>query len=171
MTELSHTPPSPAPAQPSQGARLRRLAAIVLVFIVVGPLIGMIVFVLSLIFIAAGTMFNPWVLAGFGLLAKDYALPVYLSNLKSAAAVGLLVGIRQAFFGAITWPFAVGGGIAIGLGFVLLSSLTMPPRIDTSVVLAGYATTVAKYLCITFVCWAIVRNWYFERGRADKVPA
>jgi hypothetical protein len=168
---MTTSPATPSPAQPSLGTRLRRLAAIVLVFIVVGPPIGMIVFVLSMIFIAAGMKFNPWVLAGFGLLAKDYAVPVYLSNLKSAAAIGLLVGIRQAFFGAITWPFAVGGGIAIGLGFVLLSSLSIPPRSDNYVVLTGYATTVAKYLCTTFVCWAIVRNWYFERARADRVPA
>jgi hypothetical protein len=164
----STSPSIPTPAQPSLGARLRRLAAIMLVFIVVGPPVGLMVSMLSIALIGSAK-FNLWALAGVVLLAPSFAIPLYLSGLKSAGALGLLVGIRQSFFGAITWAFAVAVGIAAGLVAVLLSSLARSPGSDTYIVLTANAVTIAAYLCITFVCWAMVQNWYFERARADRV--
>jgi hypothetical protein len=172
------TPPPgiTTPANPTCGVRLRRLAAIVLVFIAVGPLVGLMVFLLSTTLTPG---MNFWGLVVVSWVAMPYAVPLIAWFGVVTAAAGLLVGIRLAFYGAITWPFAVAGGIALGFGSLLpglgyrlwSGQPILPPSGVDVMMLVAYAGTVATYLSVTLVCWAIVRNWYFEPARADKVQA
>jgi hypothetical protein len=149
---------------PGIGARMWRLIAIVLVFVIVGPPVGATAFVLSAALIGMGIKIDFAGLTWIGLLALIYALPLsYLIGVGPAAAVGLLVGIRQAFFGAIRWPFALAIGLASGLAFLALSGQPMIPvsRDDAS---QPIHATVIIWVCLsaTFACWAVVRNWYFD---------
>jgi hypothetical protein len=158
---------------PTLRARLRRLAAIVLVFVVVGPPVGLMVFLLLTMLLTPGMDFLGLIVVGW--VAMAYAVPLIAWFGVLTAVAGLLVGIRQAFYGAITWPFAVAGGIALGVGsllpgvgYRLWSGQPILPPSGVDMMLVGI---VATYLSVTLVCWAIVQNWYFDRARADKVPA
>jgi hypothetical protein len=145
-------------------ARLRRLIAIVLIFVAVGPPVGALAFILSAALIGMGTKVDLAGLTWVGLFALIYAVPLsYLMGIGPAAAVGLLVGVRQAYFGAITWPFAIAIGLAAGAGFLLLSGQSiMPGSGDDAAQPVHVPVIVATCFSGTFVCWAIVREWYFD---------
>jgi hypothetical protein len=157
--------------RPGMAARLRRLIAIVLVFMAVGPPVGAMAFMLSGALVGMGMKVDLAGLTWIGLFALIYAVPLsYLMGIGPAAAVGLLVGIRQAYFGAITWPFAIAIGLAAGAGFLLLSGQPMIPRSgDDAVQPVHVPVIVATCLSGTFVCWAIVRKWYFNPVSVSRV--
>ena len=153
-----------ADAFPGIGARIWRLITIVLVFIIVGPPVGAIAFVLSTALIGMGMKVDPAGLTWIGLFALIYAVPLsYLIGAGPAAAVGLLVGVRQAFFGAIRWPYALAIGLASGLALLVLSGQPMiPVSGDSAAQPVHIPVMISVCLSATFACWAIVRNWYFE---------
>ena len=157
--------------RPGMTARLRRLIAIVLVFIVVGPPVGALAFMLSVGLVGMGTKVDLAGLTWVGLFALIYAIPLsYLFGAGPAAAVGLLVGIRQAYFGAISWPFALAIGLAAAAGFLLVSGQPVIPRSgDDAAQPVHVPVIVATCLGATLACWAIVRNWYFDSVRVGGV--
>ena len=153
-----------ADAFPGIGARIWRLITIVLVFIIVGPPVGAIAFVLSTALIGMGMKVDPAGLTWIGLFALIYAVPLsYLIGAGPAAAVGLLVGVRQAFFGAIRWPYALAIGLASGLALLVLSGQPMIPFSGNN---ASHPVHIPAMISVclsaTLACWAIVRNWCFE---------
>jgi hypothetical protein len=156
---------------PSAAARLRRVIAIVLVFMIVGPPVGAMAFMLSAALIGMGKSVDLAGLTWVGLFALIYAAPLsYLIGTGPAAAVGLLVGVRQAYFGAIQWPLAVAIGIAAGAAFLLLSGQPLRAGGETDDA-AHLPVIVVTCLSGTLVCWAIVRKWYFERTRVAEARA
>lgn len=153
-----------ASAFPGIGARIWRLITIVLVFIVVGPPVGAVAFVLSTALIGMGMKIDLAGLTWIGLIALIYAVPLsYMIGAAPAVAVGLLVGIRQAFFGAIRWPYALAIGLASGLALLVLSGQPIiPVSGDGAAQPVHIPVMISVCLSATLACWAIVRNWYFE---------
>ena len=140
---------------PNTAARVRRLIAIVLVFIVVGPPVGALAFFLSVGLIGMGLKADLAGLTWIGLFALIYAVPLsYMIGVGPAAAVGLLVGIRQAWFGAIRWPFALAIGLAAGVGFLLLSGQPVIPRFGGDTTQPVHVPVmVTTCLSATLACW------------------
>jgi hypothetical protein len=163
-----------APSYPGWGARLRRVATIMLVFVVVGPPIGEMAFILSTTLIDIRTNGDlagiPWAVF-FALIYA--AVPVsYLIGIGPAAVVGLFVGIRQAFFGAIGWPFVLAIGLGAGMMLkVVAGQPLLPASGEDTTHFAELAVIAATCLSSTFVCWAIVRNWHFDSLKVRLVPA
>jgi hypothetical protein len=153
-----------ASSAPNTAARVRRLIAIVAVFIAVGPPVGALAFILSTALIGMGMKVDLAGLTWIGLFALIYAVPLsYMIGVLPAGAVGLLVGIRQAWFGAISWPFALGIGLAAGAALLLLSGQPVIPRAGSDTVQPVHMPILfATCLSATLACWAIVRKWVFE---------
>lgn len=146
-----------APAQPTILERVLRFLLIVLVFAVVGPPVGAMIFMLLVALVGfgwkpeAGSMF---VIAAFALI---YAVPLsYLMGLLPAVLAGGLVGLRLAFFGRMGWLFALLTGLAVGVAAELAFGQATALREGDGVPpMLGATCGVA-----TLVCWLIVRCWH-----------
>jgi hypothetical protein len=154
----------PITAGPGAAARVGRLVAVVLVFVVLGPPVGAAIWVALL----AGLSIPPdWDAAEpgfrwFTLLGLIYAVPMsYYFGAGPAAAAGLVIGAVQSFIGRAGWPLALGTGLVVGV-VVLERSGQGPfagappegsfPEYSATMILAG--------LLATLLCWTLVRNWY-----------
>lgn len=166
-------PPLPAPVmrEPSRGKRVSCVVAIVLVFLFIGPPVGALAFMLTTALIGMGAKVDLAGLSWIGLFALIYAAPLsYLIGAGPAAIGGLVVGIRQAFFGPVTWPMALLTGAGLGAGFLLLSGQSLASVVSNSEQRDYLVIMVVTCLAATMVCWGIVRNWHFgPRGRAEAI--
>jgi hypothetical protein len=146
----------------SPGRRIGRMFAILLTFILVGPPIGAMMFMLVVALIGMGERADLAGLTWVALFSLIYAIPFgYLIGVGPAAAAGLLVGIRQAFFGRMRWYFAAATGILVGIGFqVGTGQRVLPSGDDVAAMRLQGPIMIATCLVATLFCWAIVRNWY-----------
>ncbi|MBN8964533.1 MAG: hypothetical protein J0H89_03945 [Rhizobiales bacterium] len=165
MTDAAPTMPPPLPAavaaEPALGKRLRCLAAIVTIFIVFGPPVGALAFMLSIAVVAMGASVDLVGLSWVGLFALIYAAPLsYFIGVGPAAAGGLIFGIRQAFFGPVVWPVAALIGVGVGIGFLVLSGQLPPPMLTDTEQPEYVPVMVVTCLAATMACWGIVRGWY-----------
>jgi hypothetical protein len=156
---------------PQTGARVRRLLAIVLVFILCGPPVGALVFMLAVAVVGMGNQADLGGLTWVALFAIIYAIPFgYLIGFTPALAAGLIVGVRQAFFGPATWWFALGAGLAVGVGFQLATGQPLLPPADTDMNMREQGPImILTCACSTLVCWSLVRGWYFAQ-RIGRSP-
>ena len=128
-------PPLPVamPAEPTLGKRLRCLAAIVTIFVVFGPPVGALTFMLSIAVIGMGSNVDLIGLSWIGLFALIYAAPLsYFLGAGPAAAGGLIFGVRQAFFGPVIWPVAALIGVGLGIGFLVMSGHSLPSMLTVT---------------------------------------
>lgn len=175
MSDVAPILPPPLPAaarpEPSLGRRLRCVLAVVLIFVLIGPPVGALAFMLSIALIAMGSNVDLIGLSWIGLFALIYAAPLsYFIGAAPAAAGGLVFGIRQAFFGPVAWPLAVMIGVGLGLGVLVMSGRS-PPRMLTDTEQPEYVPVmVMTCLAATMACWAIVRGWHLP-PRAAKGKA
>ena len=135
------TAPRPAPG---------KLAAILLIFVTIGPVVGTIVLGL-LMALSAGSLAEVAPTTVFlGLLTGIS----YLIGAIPAAIAGLAVGIKQVSFGGTGWRFALVTGMLVGLTPLTVGGLA------TIRALVGFMviTTLA-----TLACWLIVRSWWLDR--------
>ena len=91
-------PPLPVamPAEPTLGKRLRCLAAIVTIFVVFGPPVGALTFMLSIAVIGMGSNVDLIGLSWIGLFALIYAAPLsYFLGAGPAAAGGAQADARR----------------------------------------------------------------------------
>jgi hypothetical protein len=172
MTDASPIapPPLPAamPAEPSLGQRLRCLLAIVMVFVVIGPPVGALAFMLSIAVIGMGAKVDLVGLSWIGLFALIYAAPLsYFIGAGPAAAGGLVFGLRQAFFGPVNWLVAALIGIGLGVGFLVMSGHSLPSMLTDTEQPEYVPVMVVTCLAATMACWAIVRGWHLP-SRAAK---
>jgi hypothetical protein len=159
------------PARPGPAARIVRLIAIVLVFVVLAPLIGALIWVA----LVAGIGLPPewevteaerhWVTA----LGLIYAVPMsYYFGAAPAAAGGLVIGFWQSFVGRAGWPLALGTGLVVAIAVLDRSGqgafVTMP---EQSPFPEYPAVVILACLIPTLMCWALVRNWYFAPPSAE----
>jgi len=170
---VSAPPPLPASpsAQPSRGKRINCAIAILLVFLFIGPPVGALAFILSIALIGMGSHVDLLGLSWIGLFALIYAAPLsYLIGVGPAAAGGLVIGIRQAFYGPIRWPVAMLIGIGLGVGVLVMSGKSLPSALTSTDDPEYLPVMVITCLAATMVCWGIVRTWYFgPEGRAEAI--
>jgi len=170
---MTAPPPLPVPLvrQPSRGKRVSCVIAVLLVFVFVGPPVGALAFMLTTALVGMGAKVDLAGLSWIGLFALIYAAPLsYLIGAGPAAIGGLVVGIRQAFFGPVTWPIALLVGAGLGIGFLLMSGQSLSSVLSSIEQRDYLLIMVATCLAATMVCWSIVRNWHFgPRGRAEAI--
>jgi hypothetical protein len=158
----------------SVGARIGRLIAIVIVFVVIAPPVGALVLVglvEGLDRYGYGELDGSdrnWVT----LVDLVLAVPVsYWYGTAPAAAAGLVIGIRQSFFGRATWPLPLATGFIVALVVLERSGrhpFTVMPD-DRS--FPASAIVMLACLVATMVCWGLVRSWYVAApGAALKRP-
>jgi hypothetical protein len=139
-----------------------KLAAILLVFVAIGPIVGTMVLGL-LIALTSGSL----------AAAHHAAIPVLLGLLTGisyfiggipAAVAGLAIGIKQVRFGGAGWRFALIVGMLVGLApLIIVRPTTMSEVKDM-----GSIGTLAGFVIITtlstLACWSIVRSWWLDRS-------
>lgn len=165
MTDASDAMPPPLPVamstEPPLGKRLRCLFAIVMIFVVIGPPVGAMAFMLSTAVIAMGSKVDLVGLSWIGLFALIYAAPLsYFIGAGPAAVGGLVFGIRQAFFGPVKWFVAALIGVGLGIGFLVMSGHSLPSMLTDSEQPEYVPVMVVTCLAATMACWAIVRGWH-----------
>ena len=100
--------------------RVWRVVAIMWIFIIVGPPLGTIFFMLLTALLGMGKGADLAGLSWVALFALIYGLPFgYFIGIWPAAATGLAVGIRQVYFGGARLWFAVLAAILVSIGFLL----------------------------------------------------
>ena len=145
---------------PSLLSRLRRTLAILVVFVVAGPLIGTALFFFLVTMFAIRSSAELLIVFVAAIFAV-YAAPAgYVSGLLPAAAAGLLLGIWQSFLGRVTWPFAAVIGVFVGTGFRILhgKSIHLSQGATDTTEYGPYL--IASSLLATLACWWIVRKWH-----------
>jgi hypothetical protein len=163
------------PARPGAAARVGRLIAIVLAFVVLAPLIGALIWVA----LVAGIGLSPdsdvadperhWLT----LLGLIYAVPMsYYFGAAPAAGAGLVIGGTQAFVGRAGWPLALGTGLLVAIAVLERSGQLIFFRAPDQSPFPEYpAVMVLTCLVPTLVCWALVRGWYFAPpASTDAAP-
>ena len=145
------------PVQPTLLRRALRLVAIVIVFGIVGPPVGAVIFMLTVALIGmdwkpdASSMF---LMTAFSLI---YAAPLsYLIGLPPAMVAGALIGLRLAFFGRMGWLLALAAALAVGglMEIVLGQTTVWGVSEDIAPPVIGITCAIA-----TLACWTIVRCW------------
>jgi hypothetical protein len=166
---------APIRARPSVTARIGSLIAIVLVFVLLAPLIGAVIWVV----LAAGIGLSPefdaadpqrhWLI----LLGLIYAVPTsYYFGAAPAAGAGLVIGITQAFIGRAGWPLALGTGLVVAIAVLERSGqLTFLGARDQGPFPEYPAIMILTCLVPTLMCWTLVRGWHFASPAAtDAAP-
>jgi hypothetical protein len=151
-------------ARPGPAARIGRLIAVVLVFVLLAPPIGALIWVALL----AGIGLPPeWevmeadrhLVVGLGLI---YAVPMsYYFGAAPAAAGGLVIGFWQSFVGRAGWPLALGTGLVVAIAVLDRSGqgafMATP---DQSPFPEYPAVVILACLIPILLCWGLVRSWY-----------
>jgi hypothetical protein len=162
-------------ARPSPAARIGRLIAIVLVFVVLAPMIGALIWVALVAGIGLPPDFDGsdpdrhWLT----LLGLIYAVPMsYYFGAVPAAVAGLVIGITQAFVGRAGWPLALGTALVVAVAVLQRSGqLSLVGAPDQSPFPEYPAIMILTCLVPTMLCWVLVRGWYFAPPSArDAKP-
>ena len=151
-----------AAAPLSVSARIGRLLAIVIVFVVLGPPIGALVLVGLVEGIGGYGEFDSSDRHWLTLLDLIAAVPVsYWYGTGPAALAALAIGIRQSFFGRATWPMALAVGLLVAI-VVLDRSGGYPfgGRPTDQPFPASSAIVMLACTAATMLCWGLVRHWY-----------
>jgi hypothetical protein len=142
-------------------ARLRRCLAIVLIFAVIGPPVG------GLVVIYGSEVARLRTAADFMAVTRKFADAFalvagmsYVLGTLPALTAGLLIGIRQAFYGAVTWTMALGIGLIVGGAFAIAVVMVARQSGEAHLFSAPSAVMVIACVVSTMVCWALVRLWY-----------
>jgi hypothetical protein len=163
-----------SPSPPSAAARIGRLIAIVLVFVVLAPLIGALIWVALVAGIGLPPDFegsNPdrhWLT----LLGLIYAVPMsYYFGTAPAAAAGVVIGTMQAFVGRVGWPWALGTALVVAVAVLQRSGqLSLVGAPDRGPFPEYPAIMILTCLVPTMLCWVLVRGWYFPAPTRDTAP-
>lgn len=158
--------------QPTLGARLRRLLAIAWIFAVAGPPIGTVVFMLVTAVIGMGRGVDVAGLSWVALFSLIYGVPFgYLIGVMPALASGLLVGVRQAWFGPAPLWFAVAAGILVGVGFLIATGRPLWHAADAETDPAQFSALIVLTTTLaTLCCWAMVRHWHLVPPGRERAP-
>jgi hypothetical protein len=161
-------------ARPSAAARIGRLIGIVLVFVVLAPLIGALIWVALVAGIGLSPDFDVsdpdrhWLT----LLGLIYAVPMsYYFGTLPAAVAGVVIGITQAFVGRAGWPLALGTALVVAVAVLQRSGqLPLLGAPGQSPFPEYPAIMMLTCLVPTMLCWVLVRGWYFPPPPRDTAP-
>jgi hypothetical protein len=149
-------------------------------FVLVGPLIGMVVWLAG----AAidGLIFYQQPGPRLGLFETISALSVvssiaipygYLLGVVPAALAGLIIGAMQLRFGRLHWYVVMLVGAAVGVADIFIGKLLIGflvtsnaprPRPDWG----SFVFPIVTCMVATLVCWRFVRDWYTERSASGQ---
>ena len=142
---------------PSASRRLVGFLLILAVFAVVGPLVGTIVVAVFLGLIGGTAR---WIaqIPGLIILAVVTGTAHVLGGIPAVVA-GIIIGLKQGWFGGAGWLFALGAGALVGLGTEIV--------LHESLIAAGGSGLVGMFFAAatlsTLACWRIVKAWSFLR--------
>jgi hypothetical protein len=161
--------------RPSAAARIGRLIGIVLVFVVLAPPLGAVIWVALL---AAIGLPPEWDVAGpdrhwLTVLGLIYAVPMsYYFGAMPAAGGGLVIGITQSFIGRAGWPLALGTALLVAVVVLERSGQSYFAGAPAEAPFPGYpAVMILACLVPTLMCWVLVRSWYFAPpSSTDTAP-
>ena len=162
---------SMADAAPTGGARILRVLAIAWIFVVAGPPVGTLLFLLLTAIIGMGKGADLAGLSWVALFSVIYGLPFgYMIGVTPALVAGLAIGIKQAWFGKATIWFALAVGLLIGLGFLFATGQPLWPATESGVDFTQFSvpfivTTTFSTLC----CWAMIRHWHLPPQTSARV--
>ena len=134
---------------------------IVLFFMVLGPPIG------GLTFILAGALSSIRSIGDVGIAAVNIASILgvvflffsYVFGTVPAAAAGLLVAAAEARCGTVSWLMAVAIGLLVGIGDAAVMALMSLGSIrPLAVTPSGLAASIVINGVPTLICWAMVRR-------------
>jgi hypothetical protein len=162
-----------APTGPSAAGRIARLLATVLVFVVLGPPLGAVIWIGILAALSMPPQMNAadpsftW----FTLLGLIYAVPVsYFFGAGPATLAGLVIGLAQSFVGRAGWPLGLGTGLVVGVVVLERSGEgTLPATPDQSAFPEFSAIMILACLVSTLLCWSLVRSWNFTPAASRQV--
>jgi hypothetical protein len=151
--------------RPGVVARLVRLIAIALVFVVLAPPVGALIWVALVAGIGLSPDWNAtdterhW----FTLLGLVYAVPMsYFVGSAPAGAAGLVIGFTQAFIGRAGWPLALVTALLAAMAVLERSGQLPLLRAPEQSPFPEYpAIMILACLIPTLLCWLLVRGWYF----------
>lgn len=137
--------------------RLVGFLVILVVFAVVGPMVGTIVIAI-LLGLIGGTMH--WIAQIPGLIVFGVGTgAAHVFGGIPAVAAGIVIGIKQGWFGGADWWFALGTGALVGIAIEVF--------LRSWFVTAGYTgldgMLFAAATLSTLACWRIVKAWSFVR--------
>jgi hypothetical protein len=155
-------------ARPGSAARIGRVIAIMLVFVLLAPLIGALIWVALLVGIGLPPEWEVtevdrhWATA----LGLIYAVPMsYYFGAAPAAAGGLVIGCWQSFVGRAGWPLALGTALLVAIAVLDRSGqgafMSTP---DQSPFPEYPAVVILACLVPILLCWGLVRGWYVAPG-------
>jgi hypothetical protein len=151
----------------ARSPRIGRVAAIVLVFVLLGPLLGSAVFSVATAMFGFGWNVGAYDALFITLFTWLFGAPMaYAVGFLPAVAAGLVIGIRQCFFGRASLLFAIATGLVVGALFLCVRWLLDVP--DKTYAPTFVPIGLATCLLPTIVCWAIVRRWYDVPGRGMR---
>ncbi len=153
---------------PGLAARIGRLIAVVLVFLLLAPPIGALIWVALLVGIGlppeweATEVDRHWATV----LGLIYAVPMsYYFGAAPAAVGGLVIGFWQSFVGRAGWPLALGTGLLVAIAVLDRSgqrAFVATP--DQSPFPEYSAVVILACLIPILLCWGLVRGWYVAPG-------
>lgn len=145
---------------PSLKSRFLRALAVLIVFVLVGPPVGALVFFLTIALLGMGQNIDLAGLGWIGLFALIYGVPFsYLIGIGPAAVAGLAIGIRDAFFRKATWAFAILTGLGVGIGLLVMSGQQLiPPTVSGTEYPTSNPVLLVTCFLSTMICWFIVKQ-------------
>jgi hypothetical protein len=156
-------------ARPSSAARIKRSLAIVAIFVLLGPPVGAVTLLMTVAVVGMGSRLDVAGLARVVPFALIYGIPFgYLIGVTPAAAVGILFGTRQAFFGPVRLWTALAIGTLAGVTVHLASGQALLPNGSKDALSQQGPVMIVTCIAATMVCWAIVRNWYFAEDDRES---
>ena len=138
---------------------------VLLIFVVIGPAVGTIMAV-PLIMLNSGSLSEIsqiiWIIVGlaFGGLWVGY----FFGGIPAALA-GLIIGIKEVYFGGAGWPFVLGVGALVGIApivhFSKLPASASNWKVDIGLCVVTTLSTVA--------CWSIIRALLLDQPDQSEV--
>jgi hypothetical protein len=132
---------------------------IVLMFALIGPLVGTVVLAVLLAFVSA---WDFWVhglpIRILEMLGIIFAGPAtgasYIAGGVPAAVAGLIVGIKIAYFGGASWRFVLGAGVLVGIALEVFVAIFIAPYEHGLLAMTCVVTTLSS-----LACWRMVTSW------------
>jgi hypothetical protein len=163
-----------AKARPGPAARIGRLIAIVLVFVLLAPPIGALIWVALLVGIGLPPEWQVteadrhWATA----LGLIYAVPMsYYFGAAPAAAGGLVIGFWQSFVGRAGWPLALGTALVVAIAVLDRSGQGLLLATPGEGPFPEYpAVAILACLIPILLCWGLVRSWYVAPATPAGAP-
>jgi hypothetical protein len=158
----------------SIAARIGRLLAVVIVFVVIGPPLGALVLVALVE--GLGQRYQELDSSDRNfvtLIDLIVAVPVsYWYGTMPALAAALVIGVRQAFFGRATWPMVLATGLVASL-IVLDRSGALPfaARPQDGAFPSSASIVILACMIATMACWGLVRHWCVAPRPALQRPS